>query len=207
MAVSQGPSTTSVTAAVLSPMGIGNIEYLASVISALAARKSSSFTRSGDNLTITRAQLGSTAMAHSVGDRVQTVLHYDGDDVADIIADLLTTYAGIDSQYIPLGEWQAETASNLGGVIYARAITEPTAVNKLVSELIEEAALALWWDERAQIVRLQVLKEIATDAAVFDEDVILEGSLKVKDQPGKRICANLDLLWAAEPGGPRRQRG
>ena len=36
-------------------------------------------------------------------------------------------------------------------------------------------------------MRLQVLKEIATDADLWDEDVILEGTLKVKDEPGKRI--------------------
>jgi hypothetical protein len=113
-------------------------------------------------------------------------LYYDGDDAADIIADLLENYAGVDPDYIPLTEWQAETAANLG-VIYARAITEPTAVGKLVSELVEQAALAVWWDERARIARLHVLKEIATDAHLFDEGVIMEGTLKVRDQPSKRI--------------------
>jgi hypothetical protein len=213
-------------AAVLAPEGIGNLEYPASGHICLAGKEIVAFTRSGDNLTITRAQLGSPAMDHSAGDRAQLVLYYDGDDPADIISDLLTTYGGVDSQYIPLSEWQAETAANLG-LIYARAITEPTAVSKLVSEIVEQAALAVWWDERARIVRLQVLKEIATDAAVFDEDVILEGSLKVKDQPSKRISqiwtyygqrnpadrgdnednyraalANVDLQSEGEYGGP-----
>jgi hypothetical protein len=174
-------------AAVLSPTGIGDLEYPASGHICLGGKEIVAFTRSGDDVTITRGQLGTLAQSHSAGDRAQLVLNYDGDDVADIISDLLTNYAGIDSDYIPLSEWQAETAANLGGILYARAITEPTAVGKLVSELVEQAALALWWDERARIVRLQVLREIATDADVFDEGVILEGSLKVKDQPGKRI--------------------
>ncbi len=173
--------------AVLVPAGIGNAEYPASGHICLGGKEVVAFTRSGDSLTITRGQLGTTAIAHNTGDRAQLVLYYAGNDVADIISDLKENYAGIDSGYIPLSEWQAETAANLGGVIYARAITEPTSVAKLVSELVEQAALAVWWDELAQIVRLQVLKEIATDAAMFDEDAILEGTLKVKDEPGKRI--------------------
>jgi hypothetical protein len=182
-----GSITISGTSATLSPAGIGNAEYPSSGYLCLGGKEIVSFTRSADTLTITRAQLGSTAIAHDAGDRAQLVLYYSGNDAADIISDLLQTYAGIDSDFIPLTDWQAETAAHLGGILYARAITEPTAVNKLVGELIEQAALAVWWDERARIVRLQVLKEIATDAAMFSEDVILEGSLKVKEQPDKRI--------------------
>jgi hypothetical protein len=173
--------------ATLTPTGIGNMEYPASGHICFGGKEIVEFTRSGDTLTISRGQLGTPAESHTAGDRAQLVLYYDGDDVADIIADLLENYASIDTGYIPLADWQAETAANLGGVIYARAITEPTSVSKLVGELIEQAALALWWDELSQIVRLQVLKEIATDANLWDEDTILEGSLKVKDQPGKRI--------------------
>jgi hypothetical protein len=171
----------------LSPTGIGDLEYPASGHACIGGKEIVAFTRSSDTLSITRGQLGTSAIEHSTGDRVQLVLYYDGDDVADIINDLLTNYANVDSDYIPLTEWQAETAANLGGVIYARAITEPTAVGKLLAELIEQAALALWWDEQAQLVRLQVLREIATDANLWDEETILEKSLKVKDQPNKRI--------------------
>lgn len=175
-----------VTAATLSPASIGDEEYPTSGHLCLGGKEIVAFTRSGESLTITRGQLGTTATTHEAGDRAQLVLYYDGDDVADIIHDLLTSYASIDSAYIELAEWQAETTANLG-VIYARAITEPTPVNKLVSELIEQAGLALWWDELSQVIRLQVLKEIATDADTFDEDVILDRSLKTKEQPDKRI--------------------
>jgi hypothetical protein len=117
---------------------------------------------------------------------VQIVLRYDGDDVADIIFDLLTGYAGVEPAVCPLGEWQAETAAYLG-VIYARTIAEPTSVRDLLSGLIEQSAIALWWDDLARRIRLQVLREIATDAAVFDAETIVDGSLQVKEQPGKRI--------------------
>lgn len=175
------------TGASLQPTGIGDAEYPASGHLCLGGKEIVAFTRSGDSITITRAQLGTPAMAHEAGDRAQLVLYYDGNDPADIIADLEESYAGIDPANIPLTEWQTETANNLGGILYARAITEPTPVNKLVAEMIEQAALAHWWDDRARLLRLRVLREIATDAELFDEDVILQGSLKVKDQPGKRI--------------------
>jgi hypothetical protein len=52
---------------------------------------------------------------------------------------------------------------------------------------VQQAALAIWWDDRAQKVRLNVLREIATDTDSFDEERIIEGSLRVEEQPTKRI--------------------
>jgi hypothetical protein len=193
-----GSINNSVGSATLSPTGIGDLEYPASGYVCFGGKEIVAFTRSSDTLTITRAQLGTVAIAHDAGDRAQLVLWYDGDDPADIISDLFQTYAGMPSECIPLADWQAETGANLS-VLYARAITEPTAVNKLVGELIEQAALAVWWDELARVVRLQVLREIATDAATFDEEVILDGSLKVKDQPDKRISQIWSYFGQRDP--------
>ena len=186
-----GSINSSATSAALSPSGIGNLEYPSSGYLCFGGKEIVSFTRSGDNLTISRGELGSTAIQHDAGERAQLCLRYDGDDVADIIYDLLTTYAGISTDYIPLTDWQTETSANLG-VIYAATITEPTSVKKLVSELIQQAALAVWWDDLAQKIRLQVLREISTDADTFDESRIIQGSLSVSEQPSKR----LSQIWA-----------
>jgi hypothetical protein len=172
--------------ATLSPVGIGNLEYPASGWVCIGGKEVVSFTRAGDVLTIVRAQFGTVASLHDAGDRVQLVLRYTGDDAADIIQDLLVNYAGVPASTIDLAEWQAETSAFLN-VIYAATITEPTSVNKLVSELIEQAALAVWWDDRAKQVRLQVLREISTDADTFTHERMLEGSFSVKEQPTKRI--------------------
>jgi hypothetical protein len=181
-----GSIDNSTTSATLSPGGIGDIEYPASGWVCLGGKEVCAFTRTGDSLTITRGQFGSVATGHDAGDRVQLVLRYSGDDPADIIHDLLTDYAGVDPARIILADWQAETADHLG-VIYARTITEPMSVNQLISELIEQAALAVWWDDRARLVRLQVLREISTDTDTFDHDRIIAGSFSVKEQPAKRI--------------------
>lgn len=181
-----GSLTSSATSATLVPSGIGNAEYPASGWVCLGGKEVVSFTRSGDSLTITRGQFGSIAQTHDAADRVQLVKRYTGDTPATILSDLLVTYAGVPAEYIEQAEWDAEVNDNLG-VLYARTITEPTSVRKLVNELIEQAALAVWWDDRAQRIRLQVLREIATDTDTFDEERIIDGTLKVKEQPDKRI--------------------
>ncbi len=171
----------------LTPGGIGDAEYPASGYVCIGGKEVVSFTRSGDSLTISRAQLGSVAQTHNTGDRVQLCLYYSGDDVADIIYGLMTNYVtGITPDMIDLAEWQVETAQYLG-VIYNTIITEPTGVRKLLNELIDQAALAVFWDDEARKVRLKVLREIATDVELFDEDRIVEGSLGVKELPQSRI--------------------
>src|SRR5690606_14290627 len=105
---------------------------------------------------------------------------------ADIIADLQENYADISGSYIPLDDWLTETGSYLRQV-YTALIPEPTDVDALCDEQIEQAALAVWSDERAQKIRLQVLRQIATDAAAYDDSVIMEGSLRWQEQPEKRV--------------------
>jgi hypothetical protein len=154
-----------VTSATLSPAGIGNLEYPAAGIVAIGGKEICDFTRVGDVLTLVRGQHGTEAAEHDAQDRAQLCLHYVGQDPADIIADLFTTYAQVPAEYIPLPAWKAETGAFLRRV-YTRLIAEPTAVNKLVSDLIQQGALAVWWDDKDRIIRLQVLRQIATDAAI-----------------------------------------
>lgn len=178
--------TNSATSATLLPSGIGNSEYPASGYLCIGGNEVVSFTRSGDALTIARGQLGSAAATHKAQDRVQRVLRYSAQDAADIIYDLLTNYADVDPATITLTDWQAETAAFLGNV-YTATICEPTSVAALASELIEQAALAIWDDASAQKLRLQVLRAVVTDANTFTPENTIEGSLKIKEQPDKRL--------------------
>jgi len=176
----------SVTAATLQPTGIGDAEYPASGYVAIGGKEICAFTRSGNALTLTRGQLNTTAIAHEANDRVQLVLIYSAQDSADIIRDLLVNYAGVDDAYIPLSTWQGETASFLDRV-FSAVIAEPTGVNRLVSELIEDAALSLWWDDVTPQLRLRVLRAISTDAATFDQNSYLEDSFSSAEQPNARL--------------------
>lgn len=186
----------------LSPTGIGNAEYASSGYLALGGDECVAFTRVADVVTLTaRGQLGTVAAAHEAGSRVQTILRYVGEDPADIIYDLLVNYAGIDPDLIPLTSWQNETGAFLQQN-YSANIADPTDVNKLISEIIEQAALVVWWEPLTQLIRLQVLRAIATTAAVFSEDNTIEGSLTIKEQPTTRISQVLTYFGQRNPLAP-----
>jgi len=146
--------------------------------------------QSWDIITITRAQFNTEAEAHDEQDRFQICLQYDGVDAADILYDLMVNYADVDPALIPLSSWQFETAAFYQRVNSA-LIAEPTSVRKLVDELIEQVALAMWWDDENELIRLQVLRQIPTSAKRVDENNIMKGTLSVVDQPDKRI----DEVW------------
>lgn len=181
--------------ATLSPSGIGDTDYPASGYVAIGGKEVVSFTRSSDVLTIVRAQHNTEAQAHEAQDRVQLCLVYTGEDVADILYDLLVTYSDVPASYINLATWQSETANFLG-TVYTALIGEPTAVDELCAELIEQAGLVVWWDDINRLIQLQVLRGIA-DVDSFTEDNTNEGTLKIADQPDKRI-SQVDVYFAKQ---------
>lgn len=152
----------------------------------------------GDNFQIVRAQKNTQAETHSADERLQEVLSYAGQDPANIINDLLVTYARVPAGYVPLSSWLLETQNYLG-TVYTADIAEPTDVDKLISELIEQAALALWWDDKAKILKLQVLRAIPLSADRINDDVRIANSLTVKEQPEKRISRVLVYFGQINP--------
>jgi hypothetical protein len=182
-----GSITISATTAYLSPTGIGDLEYPATGYVCIAGKEIVGFTRVSDTLTITRGQLGTTAEAHDASDRVQIVLRYTGNDVADIVYDLLVNYASVPAEYINLTEWQTETSDYMYGLLYASNISEATSVKTLLNELVQQAVITLYWDDRANKIRLKVIRQIATDADLFDDYNIIENSFGVTEQDSKRL--------------------
>lgn len=187
------------TAFTLSPAGIGNSEYPAAAVAQIGGKEIVQFTRVGDVCTFTeRGALDTGSQAHDAQDRVQVVLRYTGVDVATIIKDLLVTYAGVPASYITIATWLTETGSFLG-TLYSAHICEPTSVNKLIAELIEQAGLAVWSDIINQQIRLQVLRAISTEADDFTADEYLESSLAVKEQPDRRISRAVTYFAKINP--------
>jgi len=170
----------------LSPTGIGDAEYPTSGFASIGGNEIVSYTRSSDVMTIVRAQLNTEAQWHDEDDRVQVVLDYNGIDPAIIINDLMTNYGALPASYINLSNWQNETSDYLGRV-YTGYIAEPTAVVDLVNEILQQSAMSIWWDELAQLVRLQVLRDISQESLTISDDLMLAGSFTQKDQPSKRV--------------------
>lgn len=178
--------SSGVTSATLGPTGIGDAEYPASGYITIGGEEICSFTRSGDALTLTRGQFNTTDTDHDSEDRVQLCLYYQSEDPADIIYDLLTTYGNIDTSFINLTTWQTETSTFYGRLLTAM-IGEPIPVKELVSQVIQDAALAMWWNDESQKIRLQVLRAISSDAITYDQSNTLVGTLRTQEQPNKRI--------------------
>jgi len=193
--------TAAATAATLLPSGIGNAEYPASGWLNVGGNEVVSFSRSGDALTMVRGQLGTTASTHKAQDRCQLVLRYAGEDVANIVNDLLLNYTDTPAEYITLANWTAETAAYLG-TVYTATICEPTSVKTLLSELAEQAGLAIWDDNVAQQLRLKVLHGVLTDADTFTPGNTIEKTLTIKEQPDQRVSRVQVYFGQKDPTKP-----
>lgn len=185
----------------LAQAGIGDEEYPENGYATIGGKEVVEFTRSGNVMTLSqRGAINTTASAHNAQDRVQIVLTYRSNDPAYIINDLLVNYAGVPDTYINLTEWQAET-ENLG-TVYSTNVCEPTSVEVLISELVEQAALVIWDDLNNQKIRLQVLRAVVTDANTFTPENTLKGSLQIKEQPGKRLSRVQVYFGQVDPTKP-----
>ena len=182
---------SSTTSATLAPSGIGNADYPASGVIAIGGEEICNFTRSGDSLTLTRGQFNTSGVAHDAEDRVQLCVRYDGEDPADILYDLLTTYGRFPADYINLPDWKAQTNDLVTGQIqrlYSAVIADPEPVKTLVEELLVQTGITLWWDGRS--LRLRVLGNISVSDLVRSDNVMAD-TVSIKDQPEKRVSQ----LW------------
>ena len=153
---------------------------------------------SGDMFTITRGAFGTAAIGHDAGERVQECLEFDEETPAFIINSLLVDFAGVPQSYITIANWDAEIADYSGQTYYG-IIVEPTSVATLVSELIEQAGLVLWWDDVALQIRLQVLRPVGATAQIFDASNYMARLVKGDGAAGKAIDASSHLLRAKQP--------
>jgi hypothetical protein len=179
--------TSSSTSFTLIPFGIGDLEYPANFYANLGGSEIVICSRSGDSVTIgARGLFNTAAQAHSAQDRVQVVLYYNATSPDLIIADLLINYAGVDGSFIPSSDWSTEVNSYLNR-LYTTVVAQPTSVNTLISELIEQAGLSMWWDDRNQQIGLLVLRGLNYSTYLFSEDSVIADSFEVTEQPDKRL--------------------
>jgi len=177
--------TAGATSVTLSPSGVGS-EYPSSGTAQIGGKEVVTFARSGDTFTITRAQSNTEAVEHKQDDRFQLCLVYSGERSVNIIKDLFEEYANVPSSYIPFADWTSEWQNYINR-LYSAVIAEPTPVNDLVNELLQQTASALWWDDSARLLRFRVLRAVSDTASIYTDDLIKAGSFSVKDQPDKRV--------------------
>jgi hypothetical protein len=151
------------------------------------------FTRSGVNLTLTRGSLDTVADDHSADDTIQLCLRYSAAAIEDILEDLLATYGGVPTSQLDLAGWATEAAAYL--VIYnlTATISTPTKVLDLVQELLETAALTLWWDDAAGKVKLRAFRPQTTTSATWTDRLHLLGPPVIKREIAERV-SRTDVL-------------
>jgi hypothetical protein len=163
-----------------------------------------SYISGNDVLSIIRAQFGTTAVDHQSEDRVQLCLNYVAQTPATIISDLLINYAAVPPAYVPTADWQLECDTFLDR-LYTKLIADPAGVQELVSKMIQQAGLAMWWDSVAQEIKLQVLRGVPTDSFLYDQSNVLSGSISVQEQPDKRITQVWTYYGVRNPLSPLDQ--
>lgn len=140
-----------------------------------------------------RGSLNTEAKEHDAGTRVQLCTYYSptynnlaGWKPTDIIKDLLVNYAGVPESYIPIADWNLEDSEFIVNT-YSAVIAEPESVTDLINELLQQTASTIWWDDVNKLMQFRVLKAVNTDAALYDDNLILAGSFSAKDQNSKRV--------------------
>lgn len=136
-----------------------------------------------NRLTVDRATLpsfypttGTTTAEHDEGATVQLCRLYDSARADDIISGLLIDDVGIDPAFIDLVEWASTFDTHIASYLFSTLITEPTGVKDLLQELTEHTIL-LWWDDREQEIRFDVLRPsafIAIPTFTDDENIVAD---------------------------------
>lgn len=189
--------TAGATSATLSPTGIGNSEYAASGKVRIEG-EICSFTRSGDVLTLTRAQNNTVAVAHAIDSTVQQCLEYSSVQVDAVLEDLLLNYAEIPASYLNTDQWASEVDVYLSTFVNA-LITDPTSVYSLIEELGTQKPHSLYWDEQLNKINLVAVKEPPSAVDVIDMDSIIEGSFSVRDRKDLQISTIFARFGQIDP--------
>lgn len=173
------------TAITLLPIGVG-ATYPASGLARIGDELVT-FTRSGDNVTISRAKHNTLADTHSEGDTFQICLVVDALTPAEILELLLTDYAGIPAANLDLAQWASETIAYLPRKYYT-IITSPVGVADLVAEICEQMYFYTWFDERADKVKIRAVRPADGEEVYrIGDDNLVEDSVSIADQPDQLI--------------------
>ena len=138
---------------------------------------------------ITRHTDGSEPDSHEAGDRVQVCLRYENVLVDDLAYEWLTEYGDVPAAWIDKAEWEAEASLWLQQFDLTGLITEPTGVTDLLSEITEQCLFFIWWDERAQKIRLQAIKPAIFQSVpkITDYANIIADSAEISQDPKGRV--------------------
>lgn len=177
------------TTATLTPTGIGNSDYAASGTVTIG-KEAIAFTRAADVLTLTRAQWGTDAKEHKAGDTVQISPTWSSVNIIDFLYELQVTGANIPAAYIDFAAWEAERDLWLSGANVTGILMKPESVEKVVSEVLRDFMLDMWWDAANQLINIKALSPEPSGTVIntlSESNNIIKDSLKIERKSKDRI--------------------
>ena len=144
---------------------------------------------------VTRATNGTIAASHDAAALVQICTQYNNQTVWTVIYDLLTTYAGIESSFIPLTDWNTEGNVWLAQFNVSAILSQPRGVGEVLGEILEQVLLYIWWDERDQEIKLRAIRPLIGTAPTFTDDAnIIENTVSLTTDPKNRV-SQIWVYW------------
>jgi len=150
-----------------------------------------------DRASVPTPRYSSSAMAvqnHSSGSTVQHCHNFVNIRPDDLLEYLLETVAGISSIYLDKSGWQSVINFGLSSYLFNALLTEPEGVKDLIEEITQHS-IFLWWDERAQKVKMKSMLSLDVDHGPFtDEEHIAADSVSVS-RDSKNRASQVWLMY------------
>jgi hypothetical protein len=140
------------------------------------------YTSSGNDRTLTgvsRGVLGTVAGAAAASAAAQRVGRYSTIATWDALYDLLTVHTDLPASFINKPAWDAEGNTYLTGFEVSTTIHEPTPVEQLCGELMQQCSFYIWWDERGQTIRMKAVRPQTLIVRLTDDANAIAGTTEV----------------------------
>lgn len=144
-------------------------------------------------ITTERNAYGTESKSHSSGDQVSPCYDFDGDNVVDVIRNLITLYSPIDhASYIPDTDWNYQRDNFLVGANAIGVYKAGTDIKKEIEKLCEQFRLSVWWDDEAQEIKLLAIGPLVTAAKRINinEHILDTGEDVIRD-PSKAVSETI----------------
>jgi hypothetical protein len=174
----------------IQPAGTGDI-YYDEAGSLVIDGEVMKYTRASDVFTVVRAQNNTVAAKHDKKAAVQQCLIYNAVPVGDVLYDLLTNvkYANLPLTYIDKAAWDLETSVWLSQCNLTTCIPKPVGINTLITEILQQCLLYIWWDERSELIQLRAIRpsRVTETISIDETNNIIAGSTSITDTPEDRL--------------------
>jgi len=138
-----------------------------------------SYARSGTTFTVGRGAYGTEPVHHSNNDTAQECIVYEAETASNIVYDLLTNYSDVNPAWIDKPAWDLEN-DTYNDYLYTTVLASPYSVEKLITEMCQQASIGLWQNEITESIYFEHLKPVPENSPVVSDTEILQGTFSSK---------------------------